>query len=125
MKDAAAFRKADIEAVHGYRLVCFHTAKDQTQGEPTDLHHVLGRSVGRDRSTASSVLNCAILRRDIHAGPIRDAQDQARVYLRIAEAKVMNAMGLGHYELRDEDYCFMDHCREMGIYEHGFPPRAE
>ena len=108
-KDQASFRPSDIEAVHGRDIVCFQTAKRDSFAQPIDAHHILGRGNPRDPSDRiihGSIFNLAWLRRDVHTGPLRDAPDQAAVYLRVAMQHVMNAVGRGSYQLRDEDLAF-------------------
>jgi len=108
--DPSAFREADILAVYGTQRICFQTAKrDGQDNQPVDAHHIMGRAGKKPESRAihSSILNLAFIRRDIHTGPLRDDADQRQVYLKIAHRNVMNAVGWGHYELRDEDRAFM------------------
>jgi len=97
--------------VHGPTRICFQTAKQATFQEPVDAHHILGRGNDETRLAHSSVLNCAYLRRDIHTGPLRDAPDQVRVYLRVALTKVIQAVGQGRYELNENDQAFIEYIR--------------
>lgn len=118
--DAASFRQEDLIAVYGPRKVCFHTANSGPV-EPVDPHHVMSR--GNEwgirpesdwRPMFSSILNCALLKRSIHTGPRRDADDQRRVYLRVAANHVLNAIGNGQYTPRPEDHAFLEWLRSKG-----------
>lgn len=108
--DPSSFRDEDLLAVHGPAPTCFQTAKRHMQdGQPVDKHHIYGRG-GKDpedRRIHSSVLNCAIIRRDIHHGPMRDRPAQREAYLDAAIDKVFSAAAGGDYELRDEDRAFL------------------
>lgn len=119
--DPASFRHEDIVAVYGMSPLCFHTATTSSHKEFLDFHHVLSR--GNEwgvkpeddfRPMFSSIFNCAPLKRSIHTGPLRDADDQRRVYLRVAANHIMNAIGQGSYSPRPEDHAFLEWLRTKG-----------
>lgn len=123
--DSADFRIGNLVAVYGPTPVCFQTARPSTLDQPIDRHHILGRGRKGQRDLMSSTFNCAMIRRDIHTGPLRDAPDQRRVYLRVACQHVMNAAGQGKYSLNDIDRAFIlfvrrGHPEYADIYE-GIP----
>lgn len=77
-------------------------------------HHTLGRGYefgfhpdNPQRAIYSSILNFTPLHRSVHNGPLRDASDQWRVYVRIARENVMEAVGQGRYELNEQDETFL------------------
>lgn len=119
--DPASFREEDMTAVYGPYKVCFQTALGGTAADPVDDHHIMGRGEAFGirptsgwRPMFSSVFNRAGLRRSIHVGPLRDADDQRRVYLRVAADHVMNAIGTRRYTPRPEDYAFLEWLRGKG-----------
>ena len=105
--DPATFRESDIQTVYAGRRVCFQTAKEPCFEQPVDGHHILGRTFMGDRMAASSILNLAWLRRDIHEGPLRDRPDQQRVYLGVALRNVLASWMMQEYAWNDADRAFM------------------
>lgn len=110
-RDLAAFREADLLAVHGpvAGRTCFQTARSMRDGQPIDCHHIFGRGNkgSEDRRLHSSIFNCALLRRDIHHGPMRDKKNQREAYLDETISRVMEAIATKRYELREEDRAFL------------------
>lgn len=106
MGDTASFHQQDIEAVYGPMPLCVLTLKTSP-----DLQHIIGRGYTfgyrGDRSMFSSVFNCIPLTREIHAGPLRDSPELRRLFLRVARERVMNAVGLGSYEIKERDRRFL------------------
>lgn len=49
----------------------------------------------------------------IHSGPLRDAPDRRRVYLRIARMHVFNAIGAWSYALTNIDKAFLKVADEL------------
>ncbi len=109
--DPSAFRQADAMAVYGPDIRCFQTARPSLIDQPVERHHILGRGGKGHRDIMSSIFNMAPLRWDIHAGPLRDSPDQRRVYLRVACIHVLNAAGIGIYELNDIDRAFIEYVK--------------
>ena len=105
--DTASFRREDISAVYGEIPLCVLTLKH----ESVECHHALSRGYTfgyrGDRSMFSSVFNCIPLTREIHAGPLRDSPELRRLFLRVARERVMNAVGLGSYEIKERDRRFL------------------
>jgi hypothetical protein len=102
------FRLTDLLAVHGPSPACFQTALRGTPDDPLDAHPIRGRG-GKDaeeRAIHASVLNCAVLRRSIHHGPLRDRPLQRQTYLAEAFRKAMEAVLRGDYALSDIDRAF-------------------
>ena len=110
--DPATFRESDIQTVYAGRRVCFQTSKEPCFEQPVDGHHILGRSLMGDRMAASSILNLAWLRRDIHEGPLRDRPDQQRVYLGVALRNVLASRIMQEYRWNDADRVFFLFIRE-------------
>lgn len=119
--DPASFRTEDLIAVYGPSKVCIQTALTANAAFPVDDHHIMGRGElfgfrpnHAYRPVFSSVFNRAGLGRIIHHGPLRDADDQRRVYLRVAADHVLNAIGRGTYSPRPEDHAFLEWLRSKG-----------
>lgn len=108
VSDPASFRRDDIEAVYVTPRCCF------TLSRMPDGHHILGR--GYDfgfgtskpgRKAFSSILNFVPLSREIHHGPLRDSRECRRLFLRLAQEKVDEAVRVGSYRLSKIDAEFM------------------
>ena len=107
------FDKRILELIWGSYPTCVQTSENSHR-EPIDFHHILGRggSMGYP-SFFSSVLNAIPIKRSIHQGPLRDAPDQRKVYLRLASGQVMSQVGMGNYTLKEKDYEFIKHCDNL------------
>jgi len=110
MKDHAAFRHADLMAVWSPMPLCVFTL-----APVVEFHHCLGRGQDQgfkkdhpDREMLSSVFNAIPVSHAIHSGPLRDAPDVRRLFLRLARTRVLNAAAAGHYEVTALDRRFLD-----------------
>jgi len=108
VSDKAAFRREDIEAVW-IRPHCVFTLSRDIDG-----HHILGRGYDfgygtkkDERKFFSSVLNFIPLSRPIHHGPLRDTEECRKLFLRLAQERVDDAIREGRYTLSAIDSEFM------------------
>lgn len=113
-RDSAAFGMSYAQAVWGNMPLCVLTLRHDL----IDLQHIMGRGnnfgAGAKydnnpkipRRAFSSMYNCIPLHRHIHAGPMRDHRLMRGLFLEIAQKRVDNAVGVGDYQIREEDMIF-------------------
>lgn len=107
--DPAAFKNAELQAIHGTQPSCFLT-RGRKQ---LDKHHIFSRGElfgikpsDPERYLFSSPYNCGIIENAFHVGGYRDHHYMRALLLEITKKKVQEAIIKKQYvaTMRDRDF---------------------